>query len=172
MCAPAQDPASTAPGSGQPEKQLSSEAKLKRVDEIFAGSGAVIVNTSRFNHGVSEIGPDRGSKRKPHSHTDGRAQGQGKRATKREDGMIDRRRDPDPGCACEWCGTAFKPRTNGGTAQRFCKPACRRAFDQASRAWVRRRLHARLLSVADLRDGPGTARALLPEGNQLPDVDK
>ena len=69
---------------------------------------------------------------------------------------------PDPSCACSWCGTAFQPRADGGTPQRFCKPACRRAFDHASRAWVRRQVDAGLLSVADLRDGPGTARALLP----------
>ena len=58
---------------------------------------------------------------------------------------------PDPSCACLWCGTTFQPRTDGGTAQRFCKPACRRAFDHASRAWVRRQFDAGLLSVADLR---------------------
>jgi hypothetical protein len=37
---------------------------------------------------------------------------------------------PDPAYVCLWCGTAFQPRTDGGTAQRFCKPGCRRAFDQ------------------------------------------
>src|SRR5262252_8422466 len=83
-----------------------------------------------------------------------------------DESLIEWRRASDPSCACEWCGTVFQPRTDGGTAQRFCKPACRRALDRASRAWVRRRLHAGLLSVADLRDGPGTARALLPEANE------
>src|SRR5215469_6583076 len=66
---------------------------------------------------------------------------------------------PDALCACLWCGIAFQPRTDGGTAQRFCKPSCRRAFDQASRAWVRRQVDDGCLSVADLRDGLGTARA-------------
>ena len=46
--APTHKPAATAPQPEQSEKQLSSEAKLGRIDEIFAGSGAVIVNTSRF----------------------------------------------------------------------------------------------------------------------------
>jgi hypothetical protein len=72
------------------------------------------------------------------------------------------RASPDHSCACLWCGTTFQPRADGGTAQRFCKPACRRAFDHASRAWVRRQVDAGLLSVADLRNGPETARALLP----------
>jgi len=79
---------------------------------------------------------------------------------------------PDPVYACLWCGTAFQPRTDGGTAQRFCTPACRRAFDQVSRAWVRRQVDAGLLSIADLRDSPGTARALHPETDQPPGVDR
>jgi hypothetical protein len=70
---------------------------------------------------------------------------------------------PDPSCACLWCGTAFQPRADGGTPQRFCNRGCRRAFDHAPRAWVRRQVDAGLLSVADLRDSPGTARALHPE---------
>ena len=79
---------------------------------------------------------------------------------------------PDAPCACLWCGMTFQPRTDGGTAQRFCKPSCRRAFDQASRAWVRRQVDDGCLSVADLRDGLGTARALLPEANQPPDEER
>ena len=79
---------------------------------------------------------------------------------------------PDAACACLWCGMAFQPRTDGGTAQRFCKPSCRRAFDHAARAWVRRQVHDGCLSVADLHDGLGTARALLPEANPAPDVER
>jgi hypothetical protein len=78
----------------------------------------------------------------------------------------------DAACACLWCGVAFQPRTDGGTAQRFCNAACRRAFDQASRAWVRRQVDAGLLSVADLQNGLGTARALLPEADQPLDVER
>jgi len=37
---------------------------------------------------------------------------------------------------CLWCGRAFTPRATGGKAQRFCRPACRRAFDAAGRRWV------------------------------------
>jgi hypothetical protein len=70
---------------------------------------------------------------------------------------------PHPACTCLWCGTTFQPRADGGTPQRFCNRGCRRALDHASRAWVRRQVDAGLLSVADLRDGPGTARALHPE---------
>ena len=79
---------------------------------------------------------------------------------------------PDPHCACLWCETAFQPRTDGGTAQRFCKPSCRRAFDQASRAWVRRQVDAGRLSVADLQSGLGTARALPPDVNRPPDAER
>jgi hypothetical protein len=79
---------------------------------------------------------------------------------------------PDAACACLWCGVAFQPRSDGGTAQRFCSTACRRAFDQASRAWVRRQVDAGLLSVADLQNGLGTARALLPEADQPLDMER
>ena len=89
-----------------------------------------------------------------------------------DESLIDWRRASDPSCACAWCGTVFEPRTDGGTAQRFCKPACRRAFDQASRAWVRQQVDAGRLSIADLREGLGTARALLPEANQPSDVER
>jgi len=71
-------------------------------------------------------------------------------------------RDPRTERLCLWCRRRFKPRRDGGTAQRFCAKICRRAFDRASRAWVRQEVDAGRLSVAALRNGLGPARALVP----------
>jgi hypothetical protein len=38
--------------------------------------------------------------------------------------------------ACLWCDDPFEQRADGGKAQRFCRPACRRAFEAASRRLV------------------------------------
>ena len=62
--------------------------------------------------------------------------------------------------ACAWCERPFEPRRDGGSAQRFCATACRRAFDRAARSWVRQAIETRTLTVADLQKGAGTARAL------------
>jgi hypothetical protein len=37
---------------------------------------------------------------------------------------------------CLWCCTPFKPRTDGGKAQRFCRALCRNAFYAACRTWA------------------------------------
>ena len=63
--------------------------------------------------------------------------------------------------ACLWCGGPFEPRRDGGSAQRYCAPACRRAFDKAARTWVRQAIECGTLTVADLHEGAGTARAAL-----------
>ena len=65
--------------------------------------------------------------------------------------------------ACSWCGQPFEPRRTGGSVQRFCATACRRAFDRAARSWVRQAIAEGLLIVADLQKASGTARALLRE---------
>jgi hypothetical protein len=73
-------------------------------------------------------------------------------------------------CPCLWCGCPFEPRKDGGSSRRFCSTSCRRALDQASRAWVRRQIDAGLLSVADLQSGVAAACALPQEANEHPDV--
>ena len=65
--------------------------------------------------------------------------------------------------ACAWCGGAFTPRTTGGHAQRFCRPACRRAFDEAGRRWVAEAIASGMLTLDSLRNGPPATRALLPK---------
>jgi hypothetical protein len=62
---------------------------------------------------------------------------------------------------CCWCGRPFRARQSGGKPQRFCRPACRRAFHAAARTWVLDVVAAGLLSVTDLKDRAGLTRALL-----------
>jgi len=63
---------------------------------------------------------------------------------------------------CLWCGSRFKRRNDGGKAQRFCRPACRRALDAAGRRWIAGALASGALRVHDVRNGYPTTRALLP----------
>jgi MYM-type Zinc finger with FCS sequence motif len=43
------------------------------------------------------------------------------------DGVIEK--ENKSAASCEYCGKEFQPRTgNGGRAQKFCSPECRRAF--------------------------------------------
>jgi hypothetical protein len=62
---------------------------------------------------------------------------------------------------CLWCGASFVPRTDGGKPQRFCGPACRRALDAAGRRWIAEALADGAVTLADLKSGPSTTRALL-----------
>ena len=52
---------------------------------------------------------------------------------------------------CTWCGTAYEPRSNGGSAQRFCSAPCRRAFDSACRIWADAEYDAERVSIFALR---------------------
>ena len=52
---------------------------------------------------------------------------------------------------CTWCGTAYEPRSNGGSAQRFCSAPCRRAFDSACRIWADAEYEAERVSIFALR---------------------
>ncbi len=52
---------------------------------------------------------------------------------------------------CTWCGTEFEPRSNGGSAQRFCSTSCRRAFDSACRIWAAAEYEAERVSIFALR---------------------
>ena len=62
---------------------------------------------------------------------------------------------------CSWCTRLFRPR-RGGHAQRFCRPACRRAFHAAGRTWVLDAIASGALTLADIRSGSAATRALLP----------
>jgi hypothetical protein len=61
---------------------------------------------------------------------------------------------------CFWCSRAFWPRTSGGRPQRFCSPHCRRAIDAAGRRYIHDTLTSGTLTIADLRNGSATTRAL------------
>ena len=52
---------------------------------------------------------------------------------------------------CTWCGTEYEPRSNGGSAQRFCSAPCRRAFDSACRIWAAAEYDAERVSIFALR---------------------
>ncbi len=52
---------------------------------------------------------------------------------------------------CTWCGTDFKPRSNGGSTQRFCSKDCRQNFNTACRIWGAREYEAERVSIFELR---------------------
>ncbi len=52
---------------------------------------------------------------------------------------------------CTWCGTAYEPRSNGGSVQRFCSAPCRRAFDSACRIWAAAEYDVERVSIFALR---------------------
>jgi len=62
--------------------------------------------------------------------------------------------------ACVWCNRPF-PAREGGRAQRFCRPSCRRAFHTAARSWALNAIESGALTVADIRSGLPATRALL-----------
>ena len=61
---------------------------------------------------------------------------------------------------CLWCGRPFKART-GGTRQTYCCPRHRVAFHTAARLWAERRVAVGLLTIDDLKHGPGVACTLV-----------
>ena len=52
---------------------------------------------------------------------------------------------------CLWCGRAFKPRSTGGSAQKFCCSGHRQQFWIAARRWTMRAIDAGLLSIDCLK---------------------
>jgi hypothetical protein len=52
---------------------------------------------------------------------------------------------------CLWCDAPFKPRTNGGKAQRFCRALCRKSFYSACRAWAVQAVFEGALSLEAIR---------------------
>ena len=76
---------------------------------------------------------------------------------------------------CTWCGTAYKPRSNGGSAQRFCSKDCRESFNTACRVWAAQEYEAERLSIFTLRSCLGqhtrrTQRDPAPEGAKAPET--
>jgi hypothetical protein len=68
----------------------------------------------------------------------------------------------EPSDRCLWCGSRFERRNDGGRAQRFCRPACRRALDAAGRRWIAGALASGALTSDMLRNGSPAIRALVP----------
>jgi len=66
---------------------------------------------------------------------------------------------------CLWCSAPFEPRETGGTAQRFCCPAHRRAFDQAARAYVRHAIAEGRLTTSELKKVAGTSARAVTEAS-------
>jgi hypothetical protein len=61
---------------------------------------------------------------------------------------------------CAWCGRPFRPRTSGGSDQRFCGAPCRTAVWSAARRWVMRALEVGLLSTDVLKAAPASVHAV------------
>jgi hypothetical protein len=73
---------------------------------------------------------------------------------------------------CLWCQKPFGPR-RGGECQRFCCPRHRIEFHTAARLCAERAMVCGLLTVGDLRNGPGEPCKLRPWGQSavpLPDI--
>ena len=76
------------------------------------------------------------------------------------------------GTECRWCGRTFAPRATGGHAQRFCRPACRRALDRAGRKFVAAAIaDDGRLTVEALKSGYGATRALPAGAVSPPPID-
>ena len=48
-------------------------------------------------------------------------------------------------------GTEFEPRSNGGSAQRFCSKYCRENFNTACRIWAAQEYEAERVSIFEFR---------------------
>jgi hypothetical protein len=62
--------------------------------------------------------------------------------------------------SCLWCGRAFRPRTTGGTDQRFCGAGCRDAFWSAARSWVALAFQTGLLTADALKAAQSSEHAV------------
>jgi len=65
---------------------------------------------------------------------------------------------------CDWCGEPFEPRIDGGKQQRFCSPEHRRAFDAASRIYVRQAIASGALTLETLRESRCDNARVAPGG--------
>ncbi len=76
---------------------------------------------------------------------------------------------------CTWCETAYEPRSNGGSAQRFCSKDCRQDFNTACRIWAAQEYEAERVSIFTLRTcleqrARCAQRDLASEGPQAPET--
>jgi hypothetical protein len=74
---------------------------------------------------------------------------------------------------CPWCDRQFQTRQTGGRLQRFCLPACRRAFHAAARNWALDAVADCTLTIAEIRSGAPATRALRRSRERLsplPDI--
>jgi hypothetical protein len=62
--------------------------------------------------------------------------------------------------SCPCCGRAFRPRTTGGTDQRFCGAGCRHAFWSATRSWVALAFQTGLLTADALKAAQSSVHAV------------
>ena len=62
---------------------------------------------------------------------------------------------------CPWCERPFTPRRTGGKPQRFCRDACRRAFERELRAWARDQITAGGVTPAQLQRARSVGAPLL-----------
>ena len=69
---------------------------------------------------------------------------------------------------CMWCGTDFEPRSNGGSAQRFCSKNCRQDFNTACRIWAAQEYEVERVSIFQLRTCLGQ-RACCVQRNPAPE---
>ena len=70
-------------------------------------------------------------------------------------------------CCCLWCHRPYEPRSDGGRAKQYCSPACRRAFDGAARAWVRKAVIGGALTIEELQKASPATRALVTAQSPL-----
>jgi hypothetical protein len=72
----------------------------------------------------------------------------------------------EPSPTCPWCGKPFTPRRGGGSRQTFCGADCRHRFHAGARQWAEGAIAAGLLTIDDLKNGPGTACTLVGGAEQ------
>ena len=61
---------------------------------------------------------------------------------------------------CIWCPRSFRPRTTGGSRQRFCCPRCREGFFAAARAWALLALERGLVTAEVFRAAQASMHAV------------
>jgi hypothetical protein len=60
---------------------------------------------------------------------------------------------------CLWCGRQFRPRTTGGSQQRFCSAEHRHEFSTAARRWAVTAIERRVIPVEAFRATLASAHA-------------
>ena len=71
--------------------------------------------------------------------------------------------DPDPACACLWCGLDLPSASHPGSERRFCSSKCRQALHAACRSWAVQAVYKGSLSLDVVRNAPQKACTLATE---------